>query len=222
MTLLEAIACRHSVRRYTDRPIEADKVEQLQAVIDEQNAEGGINMQLVLDEPEAFNCRLAHYGRFAGVRNYIALVGPKGKDLNTVLGYYGERVVLEAQRLGLNTCWVALTFKKKAVRAEIRQGEELGAVISIGYGQTQGHGHKIKSIAQVSSVEGEMPDWFRRGVEAALLAPTAVNQQQFKFLLSRPNTVIAKRGLGIYTQLDLGIVKCHFEVGAGSDTFVWG
>lgn len=222
MTLLEAMACRHSVRRYLDKPIEADKVQQLQAVIAECNAEGGINMQLVLEEPEAFNCRLAHYGRFAGVRNYVALVGPKSKDLNVILGYYGERIVLETQRLGLNTCWVALTFKKKAVKAEVRDGEELGAVISIGYGETQGHGHKIKSIEQVSSVDGEMPDWFRRGVEAALLAPTAVNQQQFKFLLCRPNTVIAKRGLGIYTQLDLGIVKYHFEVGAGKEQFVWG
>lgn len=222
MTLLEAIEARHSVRRYLDKPIEAEKAQTLQAVIDECNAEGGLHIQLVLEEPRAFAGKLAHYGRFAGVKNYIALVGPDSSDLNVTLGYYGERLVLEAQCLGLNTCWVALTFSKKAAAVDIAAGEQLAAVISLGYGESQGHGHKIKRVEQVSKVDGEMPEWFRRGVEAALLAPTAINQQQFKFVLREPRTVVAKRGIGIYTQLDLGIVKYHFEVAAGRENFEWG
>ena len=70
-------------------------------------------------------------------------------------------------------------------------------------------------------VTGAMPDWFRRGVEAALLAPTAVNQQNFTFSLEGENRVRAKAGWGYFTKVDLGIVKLHFEIGAGKENFEW-
>ena len=67
-----------------------------------------------------------------------------------------------------------------------------------------------------------MPDWFRKGMEAAQLAPTAVNQQKFLFTLSDGNTVTAKAIGGFYDKVDLGIVKYHFEIGAGKENFSWG
>ena len=65
-----------------------------------------------------------------------------------------------------------------------------------------------------------MPDWFKSGVEAELLAPTAMNQQKFLFSFDG-NRVSAKAGMGFYTKVDLGIVKYHFEVGAGTENFEW-
>ena len=59
-----------------------------------------------------------------------------------------------------------------------------------------------------------LPDWFQKGVKAALLAPTAMNQQKFQFILNG-SQVSAKAGYGFYTKLDLGIVKYHFELGSG-------
>ena len=37
-----------------------------------------------------------------------------------------------------------------------------------------------------------MPDWFRAGVEMALLAPTAINQQRFEIILNEDETVSFK------------------------------
>ena len=88
-------------------------------------------------------------------------------------------------------------------------------------GQSQGAGHKIKTVDQVSQCDGPMPDWFRRGVEAALLAPTAINQQKFIFTLHEGNRVEARARWGFYEIIDLGIVKYHFEVAAGKDNFTW-
>ena len=65
-----------------------------------------------------------------------------------------------------------------------------------------------------------MPEWFRRGVQAALLAPTAMNQQKFTFTL-QGDTVSAKAGTGFYSKVDLGIAKYHFEIGAGTENFRW-
>ena len=193
----------------------------MRAEIDACNHESGLHIQLVTDEPKAFDGFMAHYGKFSGVRNYIALIGRKDATLDEKCGYYGERLVLKAQQLGLNTCWVALTYSKVKSAFVIERGEKLCAVISMGYGETQGVPHKSRAVSEVAKTEGQMPDWFKNGVEAALLAPTAMNQQKFVFTL-KGNTVIAKAGTGFYTKIDLGIAKYHFEVGAGKESFSWG
>ena len=220
--LLKAIEARHSVRRYTDRPIESDTVAALNRVIDKCNREGQLRIQLVLEDERTFGSFLVHYGAFSGVRNYFAIVGG-GERLHERAGYYGEQLVLEAQRLGLNTCWVALTFSKRRAHDRINfgQGERLVCVISVGYGVDPGHGHKIKSFEQVTRVSEPVPQWFRNGVEAALLAPTAINQQQFRFELVGERQVRAVAKLGFYSKIDLGIVKLHFEIGAGRENFTW-
>lgn len=221
MTLQEAIVARHSVRQYMEKPIEAEKIEELKVLIDECNREGGTHLQLVTDEPKAFAGGMAKYGKFSGISNYIAVVGKKGAD--TLLGYYGEKVVIRAQMLGLNTCWVGLTFSKQPDSYQVLDGEKLFCVISLGYGANQGVQHKLKPIENFAEVNGAMPEWFRQGVEAAILAPTAVNQQKFKFVLRDGNRVEAKAKFSLigYAQLDLGIAKYHFEVGAGKENFEW-
>lgn len=219
MDLKEAIQNRHSVRSYLDRPLDPETVEKLQAVVRECNEESGLHIQLVLNEPKAFSSAMAHYGHFSGVSNYLALIGPKGPKLEEMCGYYGERIVLEAQMLGLNTCWVALTYKKIPSAFVVEKGEKLTVVIALGYGATQGVQHKSKPISEISNCTADSPEWFRSGVEAALLAPTAVNQQKFFFELN-DNKVSAGAGRAFYTKMDLGIAKCHFEIGSGR-TDIW-
>ena len=221
MTILEAVKKRHSVRSYISRKIPEDIRQELSAAIDACNKEGGLHMQLVTDDADAFNTFLAHYGKFHNVQNYIALVGPKAADLDERIGYYGEKIVLFAQALGLNTCWVALTYSKGKAALRLDKGEKLCLVIAIGYGQTGGVPHKSKERARVMDVQGTPPDWFIRGIDAALLAPTAMNQQKFVFSL-KDNVVTAKPGLGFYSKVDLGIAKYHFELGAGTENFRWG
>lgn len=220
MDLTQAIKNRHSVRSYDERKIEGDVKNELITFINQCNKESGLHMQLVLDEPEAFSGKMAHYGNFSGVRNYIALIGKKSPDLDEKCGYYGEKVVLKAQQLGLNTCWVAMTYRKIKTAYQVNNGEKLCVVIAVGYGKTQGAAHKIKSVEDVTKTDGTLPDWFKRGVEYALLAPTAMNQQKFTFSLSG-DKVSARAGMAFYSKVDLGIVKYHFEIGAGKDNFSW-
>ena len=220
MDLSKAIKTRHSVRRYQNKPLEAEIISALQAEITVCNQESNLHIQLVTNEPKAFNGFMAHYGKFSGVTNYIAMIGAKSSELSEKCGYFGERLVLKAQQLGLNTCWVAMTYSKIQNAFVINKGEKLCVIIALGYGETQGTSHKSKAISEVAKVDQEMPDWFKNGVEAALLAPTAMNQQKFLFSLSG-NQVSAKAGIGFYSHIDLGIVKYHFEVGAGTEHFEW-
>lgn len=212
MDIMEVIKSRHSVRQYTGKKIEEEKREALVNLAKECNKESGLNIQIIFDEPKCFDSLMAHYGKFSGVTNYIALVGKKGSELEEKAGYYGEKLVLKAQELRLNTCWVASTHGKSAARIE--KGEKLACIISLGYGSTQGVPHKNKPVEQLCDCASTMPDWFAKGLEAAMLAPTAINQQKFVFSLDG-DRVTAKAGKGVLTKMDLGIVKYHFEAVTG-------
>ena len=228
MTLEEAIKARHSVRAYKAQPLAEDIVKVLEKEIEEQNRQGHLHIQLVKNEPKAFQGKLAKYGKFSDVTNYLVMAGRKADDLDERIGYYGEHLVLLAQTLGLNTCWVGLSYSKIPGTYVLEEGEVIRAYIAIGYGETQGAGHKIKIVEKTSNASELTPSWFRKGVEAALLAPTAVNQQKFffEYTPAKDNKlaqVIAKRSFSLlgYTQLDLGITKYHFEIGAGKENFEW-
>lgn len=157
MDQLELMKARHSVRQYQDIAIPADVLTALQREVDACNAAGSLHIQLVTDEPRAFDGMMAHYGKFSGVKNYAALIG-KGDALDEKLGYYGERIALKAQELGLNTCWVAMTFGKGTVRKKcaIGSGEKLACVLALGYGKTQGVAHQEQG--SVCPLLGGRPD----------------------------------------------------------------
>ena len=219
MDRMEVMRARHSVRSFTDRQVVPAAAQALRDALDEANREQGLHMQLILDEPSAFSGPLAHYGKLHNVKNYIALVGPKNAQRS--IGCGGEQAVLLAQSLGLNTCWVAMTYRRGKVPCTVETGEKLHCVVALGYGTTQGVSHPVKPIEQLCRVDGAMPEWFRRGMEAAQLAPTAMNQQKFLFTLEGTDTVRAKALAGPYTQIDLGIAMCHFALGAGAEGWRW-
>lgn len=223
MTELEALQSRHSVRKYQDRPLEASDVAALQEEIEKINKEGDLHMQLVLNERKAFKGFLS-YGSFSNVANYIMIVGKKSESLEYRVGYYGEKLVLFAQSIGLNTCFVGLTYKKVDGAFEVGRDEKVVLCIAVGYGEADGYRtHKIKSPDQVSNVTQNSPEWFKKGVDAALLAPTAINQQKFYFEYIPADKVKPGKGTSIagYTKIDLGIAMYNFEIGAGRQNFHW-
>lgn len=216
MDIKEAIKSRHSVRQYKDKAIEEGVKKELEDLIKECNDLSGLNIQLVLNDPECFDTFLAHYGKFTNANNYIALVGNKDlPDLDEKAGYYGQKIVLKAQMLGLNTCWVAGTYGKGKCKADTAAGEKIVCVIAIGYGDNEGTKHKSKPLAKLCAVrEDDMPAWFRDGMKAAMMAPTAVNQQKFYVDIAGEEAVITAKK-GPLTKIDLGIVKYNFEAASG-------
>ena len=218
MDILEVMKARHSVRQYKNQPIEQEKRAEINKLISEINAESGLKMQVFYDEPECFDAFMAHYGKFENVSDYIAIVGTKQDQEKA--GYYGEKLVLKCQELGLNTCWVAMTYSKIKGAYKVDPGEKLAIVIAVGYGETMGIAHKSKDLNVLGKIDGNTPDWFIEGVRAATLAPTAMNQQIF-YLEMIDDKVKISMGMGFYTDIDKGIIKCHFELGAQKDDICW-
>lgn len=210
---ISVLEARHSVRQYKDIPIEQEKRDILNKLCADINEESGLNIQIIYDEPKCFNSMMAHYGRFSGVNSYISIVGKKSdNDLDEKAGYYGEKLVIKAQEIGLNTCWVAMTHGKST--AIIGKDEKEAIIISLGYGATQGVPHKDKDISKLAKISDDDPQWYKDGVKGAMLAPTAVNQQKF-FIERAGEEAKITAPKGMLTKLDLGIVKHDFEYASG-------
>lgn len=214
MTELEAIRERHSVRAYQDKKIEAEKIEKLNALINQCNQEGNLNLQLLEEAGGTFKRLMSKFMGLGSAPSVIACVGPDDATLDERIGYYGQKIVLYAQMLGLNTCWAG-TFSEKQSPAKRTSGDRFPIVIAIGYGVTGGKTRKSKTADQVvaGGVNGK-PEWFKKGVEAALLAPTAINQQKFEIVLNADESVEFVDKGGILSKIDQGIVRYNFEVGA--------
>lgn len=235
--LLEAAQNRHSVRQFVDRPIDSTLVAQLAELIARINTESGLHIQLITNEPLAFSTGLAklgnltRYGRFEGCSNYLVVAGNTNiNHLDEVVGYYGEQVVLYAQALGLNTCWAGLTYATVPHTFALDADEKVICYIALGYGTNQGRQHTMRDRAQLSNCREDDPEWFVRGVEMAMLAPTAVNQQKYyihgeRDAEGRLTGVVRLQAKGLslnrYKHVDLGIVRYHFELGAQPEHFRW-
>lgn len=210
MDTLNLLKERHSVRKYLEKPIEEEKRNALNNLIEEINNKTGLHIQAFYDEPKCFGSAIATYGKFKNVDSYICLVGKKSKTLDETLGYYGEEIAIKAQELGLNTCFVALTHGK--TKSEVKRGEKEVCIIAVGYGESQGVPHKSKTVSDVSNYTDDKPKWFKTCVEYALLAPTAMNQQKFFIEYKSDDDIAFSSSLGFYAKMDLGIVKYNFEV----------
>jgi len=211
----QAMDERHSVRHYKEQPLEEKTVQEMEKAIEEVNRKSGLHIQLLCEEPIALSGGTVRYGRFHGAKNYLAMVGKKTADLMERVGYYGEELVLRGKCMGLDSCWVAMTYQKVSGSYQLDPEEELVCVIALGYGMSHGVPHKSKPVQRLCRYKPPMPEWFHRGMEAAMLAPTAMNQQKFLLTHVEDYRVQALAERAIYSDLDLGIVKYHFELGAG-------
>ena len=225
MITVETIRERHSVREYDGKPLSRAEFDALGAVVEEFVRESGLDIQLVGDNSEVFNV-IARFGLIRGCRTHVAFVvdDVKAGDVasDEAIGYWGQKIVLAAQDMGLNTCWCALCSRKKS-HAVVAPGKKIRLIIAVGHGKTQGFSRKTKSVEALSSVEcAKAPAWFAAAMEAAQLAPTAMNNQNFKItLLSDGKTVridALQSGLNV---IDEGIVRCNFEIAANEAGADW-
>ena len=219
--LMEAVRSRHSVRSYDENPLSEHERREMERIVDACNAEGHLKCALVLDSPEAFAETMSRVAKFSNVRNYVVVMGSDKDGLDERGGYWGEMIALEAQNLGLRTCWVGLTYSKRKLACDIPAGVRVVSVIALGHGMDDGVAHRSKPMEELALVNGEPAEWFDRGMESVMLAPSAMNRQGYRFTLRRDGKVEVKSFGGSYSQVDLGIAKLHFEIGSGKGPDVW-
>ena len=228
MDFIDAIESRISCRAFSEKAIEPEKIEALRDVIAQANAQQDLHFELY--GPDDFGGTLAlNSNMFASSPAwYAALAAPDDLLSKERIGYYGELLVLTAAQLGLQSCWVAGTFDRKATYAQLAEGEVLHDVIPLGYGaekiplkqRTIRKGLRARSKKQQALYDGptplpEAPEWIQACIDGVWKAPSAINEQPVVFAWSGEGTSVraqlpnVKSGME-YT--DLGIAKLHFEL----------
>jgi len=232
MTYAEAIIRRISNRKYINRPLSPAEISQLQKIIDQVNLIGGVHFKLVTD-CQALFAGIKSYGLFSGVRSMIALIGPENDPhVEEKCGYYGEKVALTATTMGLGTCWVGGTYDKEGCQKYLLKGEKLCSVLVVGpVAEDQSTKEKLirgallrksKTAADLSRGLGNAPAWFMAGIASVQRAPSARNLQPVRFHYDHSETTARLTEHHAFSNVDLGIAKYHFEVGAHGGVWTWG
>ena len=199
MDFKEAMQKRHMVRKYTDKPLSDEIIAKINERIELNNKTYNLNMKLMINNSKGVSS-IMKLIMAKGVNNFIILAGDVSGNLDERLGYSGADIMLYAQTLGLNTWWVGGTFNRSV--SSYVDNKKVTGIIAIGYGQTQGVPHKSKNVEDVSKYEGTIiPSWFISGVDGALLAPTALNKQDF-MLIGNGNRVKIECSNGIHFFVD--------------------
>lgn len=218
MNLKEAMQKRHMVRKYINKPISDDLINKINERIEMNNKNYNLSMKLMVDNNKGVSS-IMKLILAKDVNNFIILAGDNSANLDERLGYSGADIMLYAQTLGLNTWWVGGTFNRSV--SQYVEGKKVTGIIAIGYGESQGKPHKSKMVEDVSKYNGTIiPSWFISGVDGALLAPTALNKQDF-MIIGDGNKVKIECDNGIFTGSNVGLIKYHFELGAGKENFEW-
>ncbi|MCD6567792.1 MAG: nitroreductase family protein [Dehalococcoidia bacterium] len=231
-----AIDKRRSRRQFeSSRPISPDVMKNLRYVCAIFKPYSSARAEMVLDSPDkVFKGALGPYGKVRGALAYIAFIGNMNSlHVQEEVGYTGEGIILEATSLGLDTCWVGGFFKRNVAdtQTEVQSPERVLAVTPVGYARGSqsvqekvmtgfGKTHQRNSLSSMVSGlgESEWPDWARASLEAARLAPSAINRQPWGFHVEPNAITISVRSGGpdfnISRRLDCGIAMMHIEIAA--------
>lgn len=231
-----AIEKRRSRRHFDPgRPIEPEKLSALDLACKQFVPFPGARSCLV-NEPgnNVFKGAVGSYGKVKGAPSFVAFIGNmENASVQEKAGYIGEGIILEATALGLDTCWVGGFFKPESVSSliPVKSNERVLAVSPVGYAVKPvafeeelmtgfGRSHRRLPISKlVIGLKPEgLPAWITAAIEAAQLAPSAVNRQPWGFEVQEKSiTVYIRTGgpeFNVSKRLDCGIAMLHIEVAA--------
>lgn len=231
---LAAVARRRSRRAFDRVPTDSSTLDTLADACARFRPHPDARIELVRQPVvDVFTGVIGSYGKVTGAPHVLVFVGDARSDfVDQHVGYTGEAIVLEATRLGLDTCWVGGFFSTKRVASVVAlaPGERVYAVSPVGtacVGQSLSEramrgmagAHKRLPLGDIAVGAGEgWPDWAVAAVETARVAPSALNRQPWRFSVAGGSLYVAKDS-GIETpkvakRLDCGIAMLHAELGA--------
>lgn len=233
--LVEAARVRSSRRSFDGKPVDSANLGALEGFIHSFHPSDLARTVLLRDAPaDLFTGIIGSYGKVGGASSALVFVGAGGTPgVDECVGYTGEAAVLEATRLGLGTCWIGGTFSasRTASAVGLEPGERVFGISPVGYAaaslsfaERTVFGHKTpgpkarKSDEEIAAGNAGWPAWARAGVQAARLAPSAMNRQPWRFAYENGAVIVSYDGADAYKsvskRLDCGIAMLHFELGA--------
>lgn len=202
--LIKFLETRHSVREYTDRVIDDDKRVIITDLVDEINREHGTRFEVFFDKPEAFTSIIARH-TIKGCQNIMVFYHSDPIEA----GYYSAEIMLKLHEMGLSSCYVGASYKKRIFE---KDDQTIQCALAFGYGANTGHPHQNKDIKDLTEINGKKPDNFDFVVRAAMSAPSAMNRQRFKVVANNGQIDVELTGHNFFAEFDYGIVKYYVDL----------
>ncbi|MEA4900536.1 nitroreductase family protein [Desulfitobacterium sp.] len=231
-----AIFQRHSRRQFDGRKLSKDFVTKLSdfAILLNDQVPGARAVVVNENPDKVFKGAVGNYGKVKGAPAYAAFIGNmKDPNVQEKVGYLGEYFVLEATSMGLATCWIGGFFRLEVVQAQIHldANEQILAVTPIGFAKEEytleekmmsgfAKSHKRRNLETLCLTlpKEQSPAWIISALEAAQVAPSAVNRQPWRFSVEDETIKVSMDNLRdsyhISKRLDCGIAMAHIELGA--------
>ncbi len=230
-----AIPPRRSRRRFDSIGLESSLLTQLQTICREFRPFPQARAELVAQSPDRIlKGAIGPYGKVRGAPALIAFIGDKDDPyVQEKVGYLGEGIILEATAMGLATCWVGGFFRPKVAASFVgtAETERVLAVTPVGHAAEDlsleertmtgfGRSHRRKPLAELVTGldQTELPHWMKSALEAARIAPSAINRQPWRFYVEPHSITVSvdnpRFTFGISKRLDCGIAMLHIEVAA--------
>ncbi len=207
---------RLSVRRYAGEPADEDMnaLREAAALLSVR----GVRIELGMAE-SAFIPGLGK-ANISGTTCFAAFIKQKGAEDESV-GYLGEAFILECTALGLGTCWAGASYNRASLKRTLTldAGEKLRLVTAVGIPEQKCSPRPRKPLDNLTGLDQEqlaaLPEWQKRAIECARIAPSAVNAQPWEFVLGENDITVRRTGMNFgYGALDCGIAMLHIELGA--------
>lgn len=143
MNALKLAEKRHSVREYKHKKLVDSDLVYLNTLLSERPvvAEGKIEFRFVdngFEIAQKLEGLAGYFGRMIVAPHYYALLCNDHDTCHKVVGYEGERFILQATKNDIGTCWIEV-LNSSAVKSvlNIESEMEVGALIAVGYGKRE-------------------------------------------------------------------------------------
>lgn len=229
----EAIFKRKSTRQYSTEPLTDDEISTVEKIVESADRlkDTGLKVHIVRDGKvvhELFKGIISNYTKVIAP-HYLVVTSDDVPGWRENSGYTVEQIVLELTRIGLATCWIGGHADRESLKTTLGVDRSRVAGVFIAFGKPAVEGDqyrkdpgdaKRKPLAQI--VTGQPDETWTTILEAARIAPSAVNSQPWRFFIE-PDRVdlcivrlnpVAQRLYGALTPVDAGIVLKHVVIAA--------
>ncbi len=238
----DLIQQRTSIRKYSDRMVDKEMLQELLEFA-KQFDNDKYTFQIV-DYSLTQNEKISTYGLIQNAKTFVVGIGSPtlGSDNDTAISFGAdfEKIILKATELGMNTCWLGMSYSEDKLRDLLKIGRDRRIVMAspLGYSAGRRGMEKItrflikadqRIAADLLFFENEfgkplrnyLKEDYKQVLEMVRLAPSAGNSQPWRVVQSQDGYDFYVELKAFYDRLkdkridfaynDMGIAKMHFE-----------
>lgn len=231
MNYEEAIKGRRSIRKYNKKELSKNELNSIKKEIKQTNTVLGTEIKTKIVKKEIIDefvkGIIGNYGKIESP--YYLVISNDGRKKELIdTGFFGEKIILDLTKKKLGTCWIGKIGKKEDLAKNLGLSNPPVALIAFGEPQEKVYRSKEPSRKNLKKLilEGNPSESYKKILELVRYAPSAVNQQPWRFIVKENQIDFYLTNKGIFKKLltrisnlkklnyiDMGIALRHAELG---------